>query len=213
MDVDSYNDVVNGGVATEKFALRPSTATDDEDILKSTYTVVGRTVDTTTFYISVPRQYQEFDSPSVTAMKGPQGAKIAAPTVGGDAVMGGNITGDTFVRMELEYNCIRSGVTRILVNIPLLPVHYGYVSFRVMKVCGDFKTRVEWYWTAPRIMTLGVSILIVAGAVYLYFKSSLFSGKEGYTALANQEANATNHSTSVPIDNFEDDLDIDSESD
>jgi hypothetical protein len=112
----------------------------------------------------------------------------------------------------VEFQCKKGqpGVARVIVSFPLVPANF--VSFRILKVCGNFSPKIEWYWTASRIMILGTTMLILVGALCLY--RTLKGNKNPYAVLPSSSTDAEGEGLlgkASNIDAFEED--VDSESD
>lgn len=68
--------------------------------------------------------------------------------------------------LKLSFNCIKGGgVFPVPISIPINAA-YGTatVSWRVVKICGGFEVKEQFYWTAPRVLTV---IAIFAGLIAL----------------------------------------------
>lgn len=204
-DPDESDDVVKFGHASEAYKLpvNPTQKANPEESIDATiYTVVSRKRETSTFFLSVPLGHESFSPPEVFARAGAKGADICAPKIIGPASLGGELKeGGEPLEMTLEYNCQRPGVTPINVKIPLGTNYLKSVNFRVIKVCRNFEAKVEWYWTASRIMLLGTLVI------------GFFIGVFAYRTLKNSKDEPQHEllPTHAPLD---DDLDVlDSDSD
>lgn len=171
-NVDDSDDVVSFGQALESYALIPGAIDangEGDEIENTVYTVVSRQKETSKFYLSVPLGHETFAPPEVYARQGSKGADICAPSILGAASVGGDLTAETdAIELEIEYNCVRPGVTPISVKIPLGTNYLRSVNFRVIKVCRNFKPKVEWYWTASRIMFLGTMVVGFFLGIFAY---------------------------------------------
>jgi hypothetical protein len=186
------DDVVSFGQAMEQYGL--AVGVGDDSIDDTIYTVVSRKRDVSSFYLSVPLGHEVFSPPEVYARAGSKGADICSPKVLGPASTGGELKeGDTPIEMQIEYNCLRPGVTPITVKIPLGTNFLQSVNFRVIKVCRNYEPKVEWYWTASRIMLLGTLVV------------GFFIGLFAYQTLKNQKEQPVHQSvpTQIPIDDFD----------
>lgn len=202
---DDSDDVVSFGQALDSYALVPGAVGevggDDDSIDGTVYTVVSRLKETSIFYLSVPLGHEVFAPPEVFARQGSKGAVICDPKLLGDGAKGGELTADRpSVALELQYNCLRPGVTPISIKIPLGSNYLRSINFRVIKVCRDFTPRVEWYWTASRIMFFGTMII------------GFFLGIFAYRTLKESKEHPTHQRvpTTVPLDDL-DSLDSDSD--
>lgn len=161
---DKLDDVVDRGMARPRFSI----AGDSSDS-NTPYHIVDRLTLKSTFFVSTPATnnkgtLQAFFPIQVKAGKKKSGAQIARPTIEGDIAAGGKVEVDGEAqRFTISFNCIegQTGVTSVLVSIPLDPPNRGSVTFRIMKMCGKFEIVEAFYWTANRILILIGSLLSV----------------------------------------------------
>mmetsp|Transcript_45277 Transcript_45277/g.88949 ORF Transcript_45277/g.88949 Transcript_45277/m.88949 type:complete len:638 (-) Transcript_45277:85-1998(-) len=153
-------DVVEKSVASPKYSM-PVRAADK----KKAYKVVEPYTQTSTFFLSVPRKFQLVDHPKVWAVR----KSLVGPVLTGSAAVGGNLTASSSLALTITYNCKSAGVTPILVSVPLKPYGLQAASFRIVKICPGFKKKVQdYFWTAPKLMTLFVLAQVV-GALFCYY--------------------------------------------
>jgi hypothetical protein len=162
---EETNDVVDSGWTQDGYRM----VNDGEDQQMNKRTIVPRDVDAVTFYLSVPDAGQSFTAPHVSALKSRKNTDICTPTLSGEAQAGGQLTaGAAPLALTVNFNCQATGVTAVVVAVPMDPPRLGSASFRVTKICGTFQARKDWSLTAGGAFGLmvGVGVLCVCLLAY-----------------------------------------------
>lgn len=194
---DGVNDVVSDGRASDRFSMPTGNSK------MRMQTTFGNAKTEMSFLLSVPEGYQKYGVPMVFAMKDKKGQDLARPQISGGPSNGGSVEAGTSQKLTLEFNCVGTGVTPIMVAIPLIPSYLGSVSFRVVKVCGEFEKKTDFAWTPNRVIFtfLGAVVLVVGVvACWLFFRTP--DVKYAKVAAENQDKGAY----TVELDNFDGDL-------
>jgi hypothetical protein len=149
-------DVVRQGRALKKYAM-PLGKQD-----KKIYELIKADQDEISFYLSLPAKEgakQQIGNIEVHSMKGKQGVDIVNPKLTGSVAHGGYISGDA-EKLTIQFLCLKSGVTPVMISVPLVPANLGSVSWRVIKVCGTFEKRTHAYMTATNVLLLIVAVAL-----------------------------------------------------
>jgi hypothetical protein len=163
------HDVVSLGQATPAYAL-PSVQTSDH---RHSAVVRGQTT-RSTFWLNVPARHQRFERPVVFALPDADGNTICAPTLSGTAVtaqrsigVGSSTSADVLpdapMDLTIDFNCIRPGVSPVLISVPLVPS--SAVSFRVVKVCDHPPRPAPGWWERFTDNGLFLALAVVAAFV------------------------------------------------
>ncbi len=100
-----------------------------------------------------------------------------AASYGGDLV-----SGSESKTLQVTFKCLSPGVSAVLLTVPLLPHALGSVSWRLVKVCGNYVKREDFEWTAGNVLLAGfvglLAVIAIVGTVVVLRRKAVPSSSD-----------------------------------
>jgi hypothetical protein len=190
-------DVVKQGRALKKYAM-PVGKQD-----KKIYELISADQDQISFYLSLPNNEvakQEIGNIQVHSMKGKQGVDIVNPKLTGAVAHGGYVGSDPEL-LTVQFFCLKSGVTPVMISVPLVPANLGSVSWRIIKVCGAFENRTHTSFTATNVLLLIVAVGLAIACCII--RKCVQNADQGYERVPQDDKKRNKNAMGITPDTFQ----------